>query len=487
MISIKINYKKLFVSILAIAMFSCSDPWGDRQSDDQNLNVNLAEAIKSNPDLSYFSEALVKTGYNRVLAQSNNYTVFAPTNEAMLEVPNSILNDTDKLVFFVQNHIALSSYSSVRSTPSEKIKMLSNKYLLFNGATTIGDATITDADKYTKNGVFHIVNKALTPKLNIWEYIKSNVSTSSMCKYLVSLNEFNIYKADSIAKATAKQVPGIYSDSLSNSFLKNVYNLNNEKKEYTFFLMEDGGFDSEVDILKPYLTKSNVDSTATYSSYFTVRDMAFPKAYKSSELPTELPSRFGVNVPVDKSQIVGEPIVLSNGIIYIMKKVDVPLENRLVTTKIEGENNISFNPTDLRSKILYRDKKDPITGFYYNDIMVQNQGVSLFVLNYNAKDLYSTTYQVYWRAINDMQTNVFKQKLIIGTSIENNVISEANSLKAFAYTDVPVKLYDEVYIGDFTLDQASDIDLISLLSTVTTTNGNNTLTLDYLKFVPVIK
>jgi len=204
-------------------------------------------------------------------------------------------------------------------------------------------------------------------------------------------------------------------------------------------------------------------------------------------LPSELVSRFGVNVPIDKTQIVGEPIMLSNGIIYIMKKVDVPLEKRLVTTKIEGENNISFTPNTLRSKILYRDKKDPLD-LYFNDIMVYNPGVSNFVLNYKATDLFSTTYKVSWRAINDRQSNVFKQKLIIGTVFKiDGTISLPDSLKEFDYVDVPVNLYDEVYIGEFTLAEAGNIDFISLLSTVTTTSGNNTLSLDYLKFVPVVK
>lgn len=488
MISLKINFKKLFVGFLTITLVSCSTTWEDRQNNgDPNLSANLSEVIASTSGLSKFGELLVQTGYDKVLSESKTYTVFAPTNEAMDLVDASILSNPDAAIIFVQNHIAISSFSSIRKEDVVKVKMLSGKYLEFAGSTMISDATIVTADKYAANGVFHIVSKALTPKLNIWQYIKVRENTSSMCKYLLSLDNFDIYKSDSIAKATAKLFPGIYSDSLKNSFLKNVYNLNNEKNSYTFFLLEDEGYTSEVNMLNPYLTKSNVDSTTIYSSYFTVRDMAYLNVYKPNELPSELVSRFGVNVPIDKTQIVGEPIVLSNGIVYRMKKVNVPLTNRLVTTKIEGENNISFLPTTLRSKILYRDKKD-LLGLYFNDIMVANQGVSNFVLNYKATDLFSTTYKVSWRAINDRQSNVFKQKLIIGTVFkEDGTISLPDSLKEFDYVDVPVNLYDEVYIGEFTLAEAGNIDFISLLSTVTTTNGNNTLTLDYLKFVPVVK
>jgi uncharacterized surface protein with fasciclin (FAS1) repeats len=483
MIALKLNYKKLFVGILTIALFSCSDPWGDRQSDDANLNVSLSVAITNTTETSKFAELLVKTGYDKVLSESKSYTVFAPSNEAMALVDASILNDPAKLTFFVQNHIALTAYSSVRDKASEKVKMLSEKYLVFKGSTTIDDATIVTADKYTANGVFHIINKPLTPKQNIWQYVNDLSTSSVMSKYLLSLTELNIYRADSIAKINP--VPGRYADSLTNCYLRNVYNLNNEKNSYTLFLMDDAGYTAEVDKLKPYLIKNSAARTDTYSSYFTVRDMAFPKAYLPNELPATLTTRFGVTVKIDKTQIVGEPIVLSNGIIYRIKKVDVPLLDRLITTKIEGENNYA---SSVRNKVMYRELKDPANNLLFvNDIMVKNSAYTLFQLDYSATDLYSTTYKVYWRAINDVQTTAFLQRLVIGLVKVNNVLDFANSLKDFGPVSVPFGVYSEVYLGEFTLAQARDIDRISLVGANSATNGTNTMSLDYLKFVPVVK
>jgi hypothetical protein len=484
MISIKLKYKILFVSILTIALHSCSNPWDARQDNgDINLSANLGTAISNTKGVSLFSALLVQTGYDKVLASSKSYTVFAPTDEAIYKLDKSIINDSKALSFFVSNHIALTIFSSVRSQSKVKILMLSGKYLEFNGTTTIGDASILTPDKYASNGIYHIIDKALNPKINIWQYINTQTSSSLMSKYLVSLKELNIYRADSIAKISA--VPGALSDSLSNSYLRNVYNLNNEKNSYTIFLMDDTGYTAEVDKLSPYLIKSNAARSATYSSYFTTRDLVFPKAYLPGQLPAVLTSRFGIEVPIDKTQIVGDPIILSNGIVYRIKRVDVPLTNRLVTNKIEGENNNSFFPTNLRSKIFYRDKQD-LFGFNYKDIMVQNPTVSLFTLNYNnsGKDFFSTTYKVYWRAINDVQTNVFQQKLLIGTGL-NGIMT--GTLKDFGYIDIPVSLYDEVYLGDVEITQAGSLDFISLIAANNNINGNNSLTLDYLKFVPVLK
>lgn len=489
---LKLYNKKLLVVFLAMVLVSCSNPWDDRENKgDANLNVNLTEAIINTAQTSQFGQLLVQTGYDKILASSKTFTVFVPTNEAMAEVDDAILNDPDALKQFVSNHIALTAYSSVRSGEETQIKMYSNKYLLFEGSTMIDDATIITADHYAKNGVYHIVNKALTPKLNIWQYINTQAGNSEMADYLLSLSskEYSIYESDIDAKTLSEEKgAGYLADSLTNSYLKNVYNLNNEKNSYTLFLMKDTGYGVEVDKMKPYLIKtsndSEKDSTAIYASYFTLRDLAFAKKYEKADLPTKLISRFGVEVPIDKTKIV-EEIHLSNGIVYVMEQVEVDLDKRLLTTQIEGEDNTGY-ANGTRNKIFYRNKYDPIKQMYYDDIMVQNPGVGRFTLYYSAKDFYSTTYKVYWRAINDRQTNVFQQYLRIGGERDEEGIV-TNVIKSLPYTNVEVNFFEEVYLGEFTLEQARDIDLISLIAADNTTNGNNSLTLDYLKFVPQIK
>ncbi|WP_278008803.1 fasciclin domain-containing protein [Flavobacterium gyeonganense] len=472
-------------------MVACSSPWDDKEDNgDANLNVTLNEAISTTPETAEFGKLLAQTGYDKILAASKTYTVFVPTNEAVKAVSTIILNNPEALKKFVENHITLTSFSSVRNTNEERIKMLSNKYLTFKGSTTIGDATIVTADHYAANGVFHIVNKALAPKLNIWEYVTTQAGTSAMSDYLLSLKAFSIYDADAVAKSTA--VPGFLADSLSNSYLKNVYNLNNEKNSYTLFLMENDGFDAEVTKMKPYLIKTSnnpaVDSTAIYSKYFTVRDMVFPKAYTKEALPATLTSRFGVEYNVDKTQIVGEPIVLSNGIVYIMKKVDVQLEKRLVTTKIEGEKNIGY--WGVRSRMLYRDKKGPISPLYpdglYNDLMVELPALAKFTIFYNTQDMYSTKYKVYWRAINDRTANLFEQQLGIGGKINPTATGfpVENITTLFPIVVVPLNNYEEVEIGEVTYSAAGNSGLISLIGG---TKSTSALTLDYLKFVPVLK
>lgn len=484
MISINTYIKGLFASITLVAAVSCSDPWEDRSNTiDNNLKQTLSERIKNTSETSEFGKLLAETGFDNELSNSKTYTVWAPTNDAMGQVDPAFLSDLASKRLFVQNHIALTAFSSVSEKDTVTVQMLSNKYLEFKNGTVMADANVVTADQYAANGLFHIINKALEPKSNIWQYLKSKIGSNAMSTYLSTLDEFNLYRSDSIAKTN--EFHEFYADSLTNSFLTNVYNLNNEKNKYTFFLLEDDAYSSEVQKLEPYLTKSNADSTTTYASYFTVRDFAFHKAIAREKLSETLfVSRFGVEVSIDESKIV-EEVQLSNGIVYVMSALDVPLEKRLLTTKIEGEEPNGFSQGDKRANTYYREKED-LDGVLFYDIMVQNHGVPLFAINYSANNLYSTTYQVYWRAINDIQANTFQQSLRIGGTVMPDGTIE-DPIAELGPTDVPPNIYDEIFIGEFTLNESGRLDLISLIAANTGVNGNNTLTLDYLKLVPIIK
>ncbi|MGY5354485.1 fasciclin domain-containing protein [Wenyingzhuangia sp. IMCC45467] len=480
-----------------LTVVSCSDPWDDRSEiKDQNLSENLTERISKTSETSEFSKLLKETGMDKTLSSSKTYTVWAPTNEAINQVDPSLLSDMESKTLFVQNHIALTAFSTVSEMDTVNVQMLSNKYFDFlENGTVINDSGVLKADQYASNGLLHVIDKAIIPRKNIWQYIKSLKGSNKMADYLLSLDEFNIYhRPDSIAKsrdsiANIAPLTGIYSDSLSNSYLKNVFNLNNERNKYTFFLLEDAAFDAEVAKLEPYQTKGTADSTAIYASYFNVRDLAFYKAVAKEKLPTILTSQFEVEVPINIANI-SETINLSNGVVHVMSAIDIPLTTRLRPIKVEGEFYNTIFPRPSNESIFTREKEDLI-GEPFIDFMIQNHGIPELTIVYTANDLHTTEYKVYWRAINDIQTNTFQQKLRIGGNLEVDDQGELSIQGDFVdvpYADVAPNVYDEVEVGTFELISATSGSVnVSLISANTGTNGNNTLTLDYLKLVPVIK
>lgn len=483
--SIKTYFKLFFACILLAGAFSCSDPWEEHaETSDANLNFNLSEALTASAQTSEFAKLLTETGYDKILASSKTFTVWAPTNEAFAQVEASALASTAAKKLFVENHIALTAFSSITQQDTVTVKMYSNKYLEFKFGKTIADANVIEADKYTSNGLYHIIDKALAPKKNIWEYVQERASTNAMSKYLIDLNEVNIYTRDSVQKSLS--LPGIYADSLTNSYFTNVYNLNNEENKYTFFLLEDGSFVTETERLRPYMNRISEDSTTTYTNYFTVRDLAFHKAITRENLPDTLVSKFGVKVPLNEATIA-EEIQLSNGVVYVMGELEIPLETRLLTSTIQGEEPFQFSQGDKRSNTFYREKEDP-NGIVFNDIMVQNHRINRFTIYYGVSNLYTTTYKVYWRAINDIQTNTFQQRVNIGGFISEVDGSLNEPFAELPYTNVEPNVYEEVFVGEFELTvKGSGQTLVSLMAANSTSDGVNTLSLDYLKLVPVIK
>jgi len=88
--------------ILLVALIAVTGTWSCKKWDEHNavsqqaLNETLLDQINKNASLSKFSEYLTKTGLDKVLSSSKNYTVFAPVNEAMAALPADVVSDTAK-------------------------------------------------------------------------------------------------------------------------------------------------------------------------------------------------------------------------------------------------------------------------------------------------------------------------------------------------------------------------------------------------------
>ena len=69
----------------ALALGACSD-WDDHYDAETSLlpsqKVSLWESIKSNTELSQFSELLEKVGYDKTLSEAQSFTIWAPKNGA---------------------------------------------------------------------------------------------------------------------------------------------------------------------------------------------------------------------------------------------------------------------------------------------------------------------------------------------------------------------------------------------------------------------
>lgn len=472
-----ISYKNLLVFLLMASIVACKkDKWNERTSiNDPALKTNLLQMINSNPDLSRFSEYLVKTGYDKLIASSKTFTVWAPVNAALQNVDPAILEDTAQLRLLIGNHITNQSYSTTMPASALRIRTLSEKNIIFT-KTQVDDENITTADKYTANGMLHVIGGVLIPKMNAWEYLNSSTEGTLQRSFLQSL------KYTGIDTATAEQIgvdpqtgQPIYKPGTGlverNYFLQRT-DINNEDSMLTYVILKDDVFTTERNKLTQYFTDTTVALTDSITQWNVVKDLVFNGVYDPDNLPATLYSvGDSVKFHLDRNAIVAAHKV-SNGMVYVVDHIDYDMDTKIKPVIIQGERL-----SDLRDRtktFAIRTRINPVNHLVFRDFYMANHGINAFWVNYRFV-ANKVTYKVYWVAVNDFQTGTFPMK----------VAFKDPTATGFAYKTVERNDYSEVYLGDYTVDHYGWLNLY-LVGNSVTTNGLNTLVLDYIKLVPIL-
>ena len=481
---IMLKLKRLLIYLcLVIGINSCTK-WDDHNAvTDASLTKDLLQQINENSNLSKFAELLVKSGYDKVVSSSQTFTVWAPTNAALATLDPAIVADTAKLRLFVGNHVATQMYSTGMTVTLTRIAMLNGKFNNMMG-TKFEDANITEANRYTKNGILHILDKAVPALATTWQTLETGTGIPAKERaYLLSLFQ-NVFDVTNAVQTGVNPLTGqpIYqpgTDSIrTNIFWRNVYDLRNESKQYTLFVLADAAWDAEINNLKPYFATGTVDSTTNLTSYEIVKDFAVEGYYTAATMPDTVVSKFGIKLPVNKAAIT-QSIKTSNGIIHIMSSLAVAPFNRLRSFVIEGEN-YRFTSVDKRGNTYFRDRIDSTTGRPFRDVLFYNHGTALFYANYQVSGASSVKYKAYWVAYNDFATVTHSQRLLID-SIPTTAIAATSNLP---YTIVPIKSAAETFIGEFTLPRYKPTLNLYLTGANSTTAAVNPIVCDYIRLVP---
>ena len=487
----------LYTFFFALFLGGCKK-WDDHTKPvSQDLSKNLSEEISQRSNLSKFNEYLKKTGLDKELASSKTYSVWAPTNDALQSLDPATIADSAKLRQFLGNHIALGSHFVRNAQLALRVPVLNGKRVSFS-QNKFDEATITEADKYVGNGVLHIIDKMTPVYPNAWELLDITKTTYQQNAYILSLTRkvFDPTNAviDSISSTTGQPVYHPGTDSvLRNSFNTEVYDLQDESKLYTYFILNNSGFGSEVVKLTPFFKTSTVDSTNNLASFGVVKDLVVEGLYTIDQLPPVLTSKFGVKIPIDKSKIV-ETRKMSNGIAYVFSGINFNVKDKIPTVVVQGENYRGFfdasgNPATPRQNnttaVFVRSRQNPTNGQPFTDMFAYGHGISALSAQYQATKLPSVKYKVYWVAVNDtlvvynrINPVTFNQRLAMG-------VRGANYLPATPAAGMAVtpNNYNEVYLGDYVQTAYGTLNMF-LTANASTGAGTNSLNLDYIKLVP---
>lgn len=427
--------------------------WDDHTAvTDERLEKNLLQQIQANPNLSSFAGLLTKSGYDKEIASSKNYTVFAPVNAALASLDPAIVADPAKLRSFVGNHIA-SQLQTAPASGEVRLQTASGKYINFQSGK-VEDATLTAKDNFTKNGYLHIIDKALPVLPSSWEFVQSGAQMPAKQKAFLST---------------------LTGPAGENLFLRNVADISNEQQQYTFFVLTDAAWDTEVEKYKAFYATGTPDSTTALASSAVVRDVVVEGVYLPSSLPDTLVTKFNTKLGIDKNAIV-QTVKLSNGIAYIMNKLDVRPQHKFQQYIIQAEN-YQFARADRRNNTYFRDKFNPVTNSNFRDVLVFNHGISQFYLGYRLNNVPALKYKAYWVALHDNinnNTRTFKQRLGIG----------APGSTLLPYITVSPNTYQEVYLGEFTLSSFQPTLEVFLTADNSTNADANKITADYIRLEP---
>ena len=156
---------------------------------------NAVQFAAANENFSILVEAVTKAGLGETLSGAGPFTIFAPTNDAFVELLNSnpdwnSLDDipVDVLTTVLTYHVVsgdvrstdlTTGYVSTVSTSAFDGAMKSMYISTEDGVKINGGTSVTGADNVVSNGVIHVVDKVILPA-NIVTFATSNPMFSSL-------------------------------------------------------------------------------------------------------------------------------------------------------------------------------------------------------------------------------------------------------------------------------------------------------------------
>lgn len=328
--------KCLCVCAFAAASASCSDDRWDEHAKlpDKQLGLSLREVIQAEAECSAFYAALVSTGYDTLLATANSFTVFAPANSAWQAVSQADLKAT------VANHIGYGKrLSSNPAFLDSALYMINSKAVRYDAPTkTFNGASVTSADHVAANGVFHITDKLVERRDNVWDRVRQlSRSTYPQVRVLLSttVNRDEMDMTKSVQTGVNDLGQPVYDTVWAsvNSFLRKTP-LNDEQKVWTYIVLQSDGYDKLFTKYHQFMQAGA--STDSLKSVNICRDFAFEGRIDITQRDT-IANVDGVKVPVGGATVVAT-YECSNGRVYIINESNILLREKIKPVIIEGES-----------------------------------------------------------------------------------------------------------------------------------------------------
>jgi uncharacterized surface protein with fasciclin (FAS1) repeats len=140
---------------------------------DKSSLSTIVELAQKSENLSTIVAALQAGGLVETLSLSGPYTVFAPTNEAFAKLGATVdellkPENKAKLVEILKYHVVGGATMAADLKDGQTVETLQGTEVtvrLSEKGAMINESTVTTADVAASNGVVHIVDNVLMPKM----------------------------------------------------------------------------------------------------------------------------------------------------------------------------------------------------------------------------------------------------------------------------------------------------------------------------------
>lgn len=194
-----IYYKVLGLALAVFTFTACSDTWDEHyEKKGESMNdCSLWQAITQNSNLSNFARVVQACGYDKALASSQVFTVFAPINDhfsaqeadELIQAYNAEkgkVNDDDNTVIkeFIQNHIAMYNHS-ISEASNDSLVMMNGKKAKYTTNTFSGSNILTTNQHYN-NGILFTIDGRAKFFHNVFEYLRKDSDLDSIGNFFYS-------------------------------------------------------------------------------------------------------------------------------------------------------------------------------------------------------------------------------------------------------------------------------------------------------------
>lgn len=495
------------------AFSACTDVWDEHYqankpiAGQETANENLWELISNDDDLDEFAALLEATGYHELLQKDRSYTVWAPADgSGFIDVQVIANASPEELESYkkriVENHIANFNHvaSGIRDKEDRKnyemIEMLNTKKYDFEG-TKVGEYTFAGKDLLqenivAKNGVLHKLDGYVGFAANIWEQLADEEQISELWNFLKKdyKREFNP-SASVQGPVVDGQVTWLDSSfTESCRWFGEIGWLDREDSSYTMYALTNRAWNEMYEMAKQYFTfpvgmktlpakgsLSAEQATDSIVKNLMCRNLVFSntvnkKFYEGKKDTLISNYRYGYQIFENEEAhalsngLVGDPISLSNGILYIIDEVNYnPFTIWHDTLRVEGEHlsnaddtRIAFEYSNKSSHTIHRDS------LYHHSVSGHSIGV------YNAEGANNPKFTFY---LNNVLSSYYDIKLVLVHPLVINpqdsaFINKPNKFNARLYysvdgtTSTNIKLMGDTEDGIFYSNAESMIDTITL-------------------------